>query len=115
MGECKCNENHINGNAPVPYMAHEGQCVRYERIIKRLVIALIVAIYLMFATNALWLYAWTQYDYASAEIATTYTQDGQGLNIIGNSNEVNNGANFDGDSAETDTQEKERQLEGNED
>jgi hypothetical protein len=34
----------------------------------------------MFASNALWLYAWCQYDYTSEKV--TYSQDGEGLNNI---------------------------------
>lgn len=72
--------------APVPYIVHESAMARQERHIKRIVIALIVAIILIFVSNAAWLYAWCQYDYESEEIV--YTQDGEGLNIIGDRNEA---------------------------
>lgn len=49
----------------VPYLIHEGCLARDERVIKRLVIALILTIVLMFASNGIWLYAWMQYDYAT--------------------------------------------------
>lgn len=75
--------------ASVPYVVHESTVARMERINKRLWIALIVAIALIFSCNAIWLYAWCQYDYTSEEIV--YQQDGKGTNIIGDSNEVNNG------------------------
>lgn len=52
----------------------------------RMFIALMVMIAIFIVNNLAWLYAWVQYDYSSTE--TTYTQDGQGTNIIGNSNEV---------------------------
>lgn len=68
----------------IPYAAHESQMSRNERSIKRLVIALIVAIGLMFASNAIWLWAWTSYDYTGEE--TVITQDGEGLNIYGDRN-----------------------------
>lgn len=68
----------------IPYAAHESQMSRNERSIKRLVIALIVAIALMFASNAIWLWAWTSYDYKGDE--TVITQDGEGLNIYGDRN-----------------------------
>ena len=68
----------------VPYIVHESAMARNERSVKRLVIALIVAIALIFASNAAWLYAWCQYDYSSQD--TVYTQDGEGVNIIGNRN-----------------------------
>lgn len=82
----------------VPYIVHEGAMVRNERAIKRLVIALIIAIVLMFGSNALWLYAWLQYDYTSTITTQEYSQDGYGLNIIGN----NNGVNDDGTEIESD-------------
>ena len=79
--------------APVSYFVFEGEQVRHERAIKRLIAVIIVCIGLIFASNALWLYAWMQYDYTSQEV--TYTQDGRGINIIGNENEVENGTEID--------------------
>lgn len=40
----------LAGAKPVPYIAHEAALSRQERIIKRLVIALIVGISLIFAS-----------------------------------------------------------------
>lgn len=74
--------------ASIPYIAFEAAQARSERYIKRLIIALIVSIIVSFATNLAWLYAWNQYDYESESVTRTYVQDGQGLNIIGDSNEV---------------------------
>lgn len=78
------------------YERHE---TRHERREKRLVLALVIALIIVFLSNAIWLYSWCQYDYTSEEVA--YTQDGQGTNIIGNENEVNNGAKTN--SKETNT------------
>ena len=75
-------------NLTVPYIVHESAQARHERITKRLIIALIIAIALIFISNAAWLWAWLQYDYVSETTETTYTQDGEGVNIIGDSNEV---------------------------
>ena len=69
---------------PVQYIVHESAMARNERAIKRLVVALIVAIVLMFASNAFWLWAWMQYDYTGEE--TVVQQDGEGLNIYGDRN-----------------------------
>ena len=74
---------------PVPYIAHEAAMARNERSIKRIVIALIVAVALIFASNALWLWAWTSYDYSGEE--TVVTQDGEGLNIYGDRNITDSG------------------------
>ena len=77
----------------VPYIVFEGEQARNERHIKRLWIALIILITLMFASNAIWLYAWTLYDYN----AVTYTQDGEGFNNIntGTQEDVVNGADIE--------------------
>ena len=64
----------------VPYLVYEATQARHERTIKRVVIALIIAIILIFVSNAIWLWAWTQYDYTSTD--TTYWQDGGGVNAI---------------------------------
>ena len=60
----------------VPYFAYEGEISRQERHIKRLWVALIVAIILIFASNGAWLLYESLYDTIS------YTQDGAGLNNI---------------------------------
>lgn len=71
----------------IPYFIHEAAEARSERVIKRLVIALIVSIVLAFATNIAWLYVWMQYDTIS------YAQDGDGINNVnlGTQGDVLNG------------------------
>ena len=80
----------MDNNNPVSFIAFEATCTRFDRVIKRLTIALVVCVLLVFASNAVWLYAWMQYDYTSETTSTetVYTQDGQGTNIIGDSNGV---------------------------
>lgn len=104
MAEKKCN-NCGTDKAPasVPYVVHESTVARMERIIKRQWIALIVAIALIFASNAIWIYCWMQYDYTSTTEEIIYQQDGQGTNIIGNSNEVDNGSESDDTQENTNT------------
>lgn len=58
-------------NNPISFVAFEATCTRFDRIIKRLTVALVVCIILVFASNAVWLYAWMQYDYSSTEETTT--------------------------------------------
>lgn len=88
MVDCKtCKENRLKAE-PVPYIVHEGAMARGERRERRLVLALILAVVMMFVSNAIWLWAWMQYDYCSEETTYTYQQDGEGVNIIGDSNEV---------------------------
>lgn len=81
-------------NNNVPYIVYEGAQAKNERTVKRLVIALVVAVALIFASNMAWLHAWSSYDYAGTETKTTevYSQDGAGTNIIGDSNEVDHGS-----------------------
>jgi hypothetical protein len=62
--------------AQVPYFVFESVEARAERLTKRLVIALILSIILIFASNLAWLYVWQQYDTIS------YDQDGEGINNV---------------------------------
>lgn len=77
-------------NVSVPYVVHEAEVSRQERQIKRMWIALIVLVVALFLTNMAWIGVFNSYEYSSEE--TIYQQDGEGTNIIGDSNEVNNGA-----------------------
>lgn len=67
---------------PVPYIVFESAMAREERKHKRLVTALIVAVLLIFASNALWLWAWTEYDYIGDEV-TVESMDKGNANYIG--------------------------------
>ena len=101
MANCEtCKGKEAHAPESVPYIVHESSMARMERQVKRGWIALIVAVCLLFASNVAWLYAWCQYDYSSEEIV--YQQDGEGTNIIGDSNEVDNyGAESDNSEAQT--------------
>ena len=91
----------------IPYVVFEAVEARSERMIKRLIIALIVSLVVGLITNLAWLYVWNQYDYESETVTRTFVQDGQGLNIIGDSNEVGNGSVSDVyEEAEEENQEK---------
>ncbi len=79
----------------IPYVAFESAQARSERHIKRLIIALIISVIINLLTNLAWLYAWNQYDYESETVTRTFVQDGEGLNIIGDSNEVTHGTTSD--------------------
>lgn len=106
--------------ASVPYVVFESAQARAERITRRLVIALILTIVLMFATNGLWLWSWMQYDYVSEDstsITNTHTVDIDGkdgiASYIGGSGDIVNGTdssdNNDDDkskTAETEAEEK---------
>lgn len=95
-----CNNCTENTNVLVPYVVHEATVARQERQIKRLWIALIVAISMLFASFALFVWYESQFE----TIEYDYTQDGEGTNIIGDGNEVNNGT-----ETESENQEKEEE------
>lgn len=65
----------------VPYIVYEGEMVRQERQIKRLLCILVTLLVLFFASNMAWLYVWNQYEYVDETIEAT--QDGSGVNIVG--------------------------------
>ena len=72
----------------ISYNAYEFSLAILERTIKRLWITLIICLAMLFISNAIWVYYFSQYDYVVTTETTTYSQDGQGTNIIGNLNEV---------------------------
>lgn len=72
----------------VPFIVHEAAMARAERHIKRLWIALIIAIIVIFATNGCWLLFINEYNFESYELST----DGGGnANFIGNDGDIYNG------------------------
>lgn len=94
-------------NMSVPYIVYEGAQARQERTIKRLIIVIIIAVSMLFASNGIWLYAWMQYDY-EADIQQVDFDSGDGgvNNFIGRdlSGGLNNGENesdYDQSSEET--------------
>lgn len=85
------NENQ-NRFADVPYIVFEGELARAERHIKRLWIALIVAIVALLACNCVWIWYINQYDFESYEVVA----QGEGnANFIGNDGDIYNG--FEGE------------------
>ena len=83
MASKVCDNCSSSGKSPasVPYVAFESSMTRAERIIKRLVIALIMTIALTFASNVGWLiYANNN---GSTNSSYTVTQQGSPTSIIG--------------------------------
>lgn len=74
----------------IPMIVYEVAQVKHERTLKRLIIALMFSIALIFVSNALWLYAWSQYDYSSKDSVLIDGTDGI-ANYIGNDGVINNG------------------------
>ena len=80
----------------VSYLVYEATQARHERTVKRLITALIIAIALMFISNAIWIYAWMQYDYIETEEELRVhisTEGGGDANYIGNDGDILNGEN----------------------
>ena len=104
MANCEtCKGKDAHAPESVPYIVHESSMARMERQVKRGWIALIVAVCLLFASNAVWLYAWYQYDYSSEEIIVEQdAQDGGNANYIGNDGDIVNGLP-ESDGTETET------------
>ena len=87
MASKVCDGCNSSGKAPasVLYVAFESSMSRAERIIKRLVIALIVIITLTFASNIGWLiYANNN---GNTNSSYTVTQQGNPTSIIGDGND----------------------------
>lgn len=70
------------------YLMYESATARAEVREKRQWKVIVLLILLLVVSNLCWLYNWCQYDYVGTTTETTYTQDGQGVNIIGDSNDV---------------------------
>ena len=72
----------------IPFAAHEAEVSRQERQIKRMWIALIVAVAMLFVSNMGWLIYQSQFE------TITYEQDGEGINNVnyGEQGDLNNGA-----------------------
>ena len=97
---CKGKDAHAPES--VPYIVHESSMARMERQVKRLWIALIVSVVLLFASSAIFTWAWMQYDYSSEEIIVEQdAQDGGNANYIGNDGDIVNGLP-ESDTEETD-------------
>lgn len=78
------DEKNIDIKEPltVPYIVWESDRARSERIAAKLIGVIILLVVCLVGSNAFWVYEWTQYDYLSEDVTTTYEQDGEGLNNI---------------------------------
>lgn len=119
MPEVRPHDNPAN----VPYIVYESAMARSERHTRRLIVALVIAIVLIAASNMVWLWAWMQYDYTSDMSTTTTTTvdldsaGGGNANYIGESGDIINGESPSSEEnsyyANEDAQKEEWQFEGN--
>ena len=93
MANCEtCKGKDAHAPESVPYIVHESSMARMERQIKRLWIALIASVVLLFSSSAIFTWAWMQYDYSSEEvIVDVNSDDGGNANYIGNDGDIVNG------------------------
>ena len=93
MANCEtCKGKEAHAPESVPYIVHESSMARMERQIKRLWIALIASVVLLFSSSAIFTWAWMQYDYSSEEvIVDVNSDDGGNANYIGNDGDIVNG------------------------
>ena len=84
-----CNSKSID-MAQIPYAAHESAMSRAMRVIKWLVIALVATVILLFASNGLWLWYISGYDFETYTYDVN-TENGGNANYIGNDGDIYNG------------------------
>lgn len=75
----------------VPFIVFESSQTRLEHINRRLFMLLILTVVIMFVSNALWLHAWTQYDYSGEDMEILVDGKDGIANYIGNSGVITNG------------------------
>ena len=79
----------------IPYFAHEADMARMERSNKRLWIVIIIAIALLFVSNAIWLYEWTSYDMVLEGEEVDVNAENGIANYVGNDGDIS-GDNVNG-------------------
>ena len=96
MANCK----NCKDNEQIPEHSKEELAFAFaERMVKRLWIALCIAIALAVVAPLAVHFGWLHYE--SQFETYEYTQDGEGTNIIGDGNDVNNGAEIADQEKET--------------
>ena len=100
MANCETCKKVQNAPENVQYIVHESSMARMERQIKRLWIALCIAIALAVAAPLAVHFGWLYYEsqFETIEYSYDYQQDGEGTNIIGDGNDVNNVATTESES-----------------
>lgn len=90
-------------NEPIPYFVFERTIARFERTVRRLIIALCIAIALIFASNIAWLWVFNSYEIVTQDV-TVDSNEGGDANYIGANGTINNGT---GNSKDNGQEEKE--------
>ena len=72
----------------VPYIVFEGEQARHERTVKRLILALLISVLLLFASNMAWLWFFNSFDIVTETV--TQDTDTGGLNAyVGGNGAIN--------------------------
>lgn len=83
----------------IPYIAFEAEMARYERTIKRLLIALVVAILLIFVSNIAWLWFFNQFDIEGETVQLESHEEGNASYMgAGASGVIDNGRSKSNDN-----------------
>lgn len=92
-------------NRNVPYIVYESMLEKEDRQQRRMVVIIVLLIVLLVASNLVWVYEWTQYDYVDTETEEIEldADDGGNANYIGRDGEIING---ESESNEKEDQEK---------
>lgn len=80
-----------NNNNMVPYIVYESAEAKSERTIKRLIIALVITIILLFASNLIWVLEFFSFD--TVETETTIDAGSGTANYIGQDGDITYGEN----------------------
>lgn len=74
----------------IPYIAFEAEMARHERTIKRLLIALVVSVALIFVSNIAWLWFFNQFDIIGDTVQLESNEAGN-ASYMGGSGVIDNG------------------------
>ena len=96
MANCETCKKVKSAPENVPYIVHESSMARMERHIKRLWVAVIVSVCLLFASNVGWMIYESQFE------TFYYEQDGEGINNVNivEQGDLSNGAESENQAQE---------------
>lgn len=80
------NCNDCNRVDTISMAAHETIMSREDKKNRRLIWVVVLLIVALVATNIAWLVTWNSYEFVTEDY--DYSQDGAGINIIGDENEA---------------------------
>lgn len=74
----------------IPYIVYESEAARHERTVKRLVLALVLSVAMLFISNVAWLWFFNQFDIESETVQLDSSNNGT-ASYIGQDGVINNG------------------------